>query len=933
MKNLVLVFLSVLLSLSAAYAQTGTIRGVVIDDELNEPLIAVNVYLDGTTTGVYTDLDGSYTLKVEPGTYTLVFSYITYATQKIENVVVEEGATEVIDIRLAPETQAIKEVVIVERQNRTTASFVDNLKKKSAKTIDGISSQSFKKSGDGDAAAALSRVTGVGVQDGKYVFVRGLGDRYTKSVLNGMDIPGLDPERNTVQMDIFPSNLIDNIIIYKTFTPDLTGDFTGGMIDVELKDFPDEKSGSASVSLGYRPGRTFNSDFILYKGSSTDWMTFDNGSRDIPIARNLDIPSPQEDDPSLSGIVSAFGQEMAVRNQSNFLDQNYAIGYGNQFNGDKADIGYNVAFNYSNQYQYLEDAEYRTYRKNPETDINSLEIMRSIIGDIGSNDAAASALASGAIKFDKHKFTASVLHSRNATKSAAMMVQKKFTENDGEIHRQVLRYVERAITNIGLGGKHQLGKGNIEWQNSTSLSSIDDPDVRTTAMLLEDNGDFSFSVQDGAEISRIYRELSELNNTFKVDYTLPFKQWKNLSSNFKTGVYHTYKDREQFIQDYRFSPRMFENPSGDPNYFFQPENIWTLESDTGLVVTGGFTPERSYEATQNIAAAYAMTELPITSLLKATVGARAEYVVNTYTGTNAVGDEVYNGDVVLEQLDILPSIGLVYNLQENMNIRASATRTVARPSFREISIAQIFDKIQNNFFEGNIDLEPTNITNLDLRWEYFFNRGELISVSAFYKNFQNPIELAAFPLSPSNFQPRNAEFANLAGLELEARKNFEFLNENLKGLEVGTNFTYVYSRVKMTDLEYESRLNNLRDGETISDMRQMFGQSPIIVNAYVNFRTKESGWNANLSYNVQSRRLAVVGINTAPDVYENPFHSLNFKTSKSFGENNPISLSFTMQNILGAVRHLEYESYEAENRTFSRINPGRQVGLGFSYRF
>jgi len=243
-------------------AQQGTLKGTVTDTNTAETLIGVSVVIEGTTTGTSTDLDGQYSLKLEPGIYTMVFSYISYATQTITDVNVKADEVTVLDVRLNDKAEELKEVVVTAKKVRNTETALLTLQKKAANVLDGISSETFSRTGDGDAGAAIKRVTGVSIEGGKHVYVRGLGDRYTKTILNGLDVPGLDPDRNTIQMDIFPTNLIDNIVINKTFTPDLPGDFTGGMVNIETQDFPETKTLNFSYGTSFKPGTHFNDDFI-----------------------------------------------------------------------------------------------------------------------------------------------------------------------------------------------------------------------------------------------------------------------------------------------------------------------------------------------------------------------------------------------------------------------------------------------------------------------------------------------------------------------------------------------------------------------------------------------------------------------------------------------------------------------------------------------
>jgi hypothetical protein len=283
MEKRIVLSLIALLSLTTLWAQNGTVRGTVYDKDNGETMIGAAVTVEGVP-GVAggSDLDGAYTLSLPAGTYTLKSSYISYQDVKITEVVVVEGEVTVIDFYLPSSTEMLGEVVVEAKASRNTENAVILMQKNATAVMDGISSQTIRKMGDSDAAGAIKRVTGVSVEGGKYVTVRGLGDRYSKTLLNGAEIPSLDPEKNAVQLDLFPTNLIDNMLVYKTFTADKPADFTGGLINLTTKDFPEKFTVQASAQLGFNEQSTMNSNFLTYKGSSTDWLGYDNGARNAP---------------------------------------------------------------------------------------------------------------------------------------------------------------------------------------------------------------------------------------------------------------------------------------------------------------------------------------------------------------------------------------------------------------------------------------------------------------------------------------------------------------------------------------------------------------------------------------------------------------------------------------------------------------------------
>src|SRR5690606_14741448 len=273
------------------FAQTGIIRGTVSDSATGEPLVGVTVQVEGTTMGTILDFHGKFALTVAEATHTLAVSYVSFSPTRIEDTRVGAGTVTVLDnIRLGAHVAVLQEVVVTVEATRTSDVSLLTVKRRSANLLDGISAANLRKIGDSDAASAVKRVPGVSIEGGRYVFVRGLGDRYTKSTLNGMDVPGLDPDRNTLQMDLFPTNIVDNLVVLKSFTADLPGDFTGGIVDINTKDFPGEKTLSASVSLGYNPSMHFNSNYLTYEGGKTDFLGVDDGTRAIPTGMSTNTP-------------------------------------------------------------------------------------------------------------------------------------------------------------------------------------------------------------------------------------------------------------------------------------------------------------------------------------------------------------------------------------------------------------------------------------------------------------------------------------------------------------------------------------------------------------------------------------------------------------------------------------------------------------------
>lgn len=952
----------------------GTIRGKVTDATTGDIVFGVRIETsaNGTPKRTKTDFDGLYSLPIPAGTYTIKFSQKTegYIDQE-QTVTVTDGNVTELNVQLATSIQQVDGVeVVYVKTTGGSDEAIDKAKREAVGATDGTGSQKMNEQGQSDAADAAKSVTGLSVV-GKVVYVRGLGDRYTKTILNSMEIPGLDPDRNAVQLDIFPTTVIDKITVYKTFVPNLAGDFTGGLVDIITKDFPTERTMYFKGGLGYNTQATFNSNYIGYKGSPLDVLGFGAGARKLPFSKLTQIPDPTSGDQGLTTLTSLFDPVMAAEPKGNFLNQSYAFSLGNQFNNlgkDSLDYGYNFVLNYRNSHNFYETAQFNEYRKDQEASETQLFADRTSQGAVAENDVLLTALLGQSLKFKKNsKLSFTLFHIQNGNSSTSRVRQNNFESNPGILEKTSLQYTRRSVSNANISGVHIFDKWRYDWKVTPTYSRISDPDLRSTVLeILEDpgpNGEdvYSFTPAVGSEIRRIYRDLTEFNASGRFDATYKFKMdtaaKSKRVSKIKVGAMNTYKTRSFDIYDLNFRPEKLTTFSSDPNWYFQEENIWTPEKDSGIYVTGQTEPANNFNASINVAGAYIMNELPITEAFKATYGVRAEHALYKYTGQNNSATQIFNDSIVLNQLSILPSVNLVYKIEKKAdsvhyarytNFRAAYTQTVARPSFKEKSIAQIYDPIQGRRYNGNIDLLQTRVHNADLRWEYFFGRTELVSASAFYKRFINPIEIVAFDVAPSEVKPVNAGVADVYGAELELRKAVGF---NKKGKEhlnlvLGSNFTYIVSRINMnqvmlnkgTELVSEKSLReeNAREGEVISDYRPMFGQSPYIVNGFVTFRNDSLGLVMNLSYNVQGKRLAVIGVGKLPDVYEQPFHSLNLKVSKTFGEDNRWKGSLSAQNLLMNARRRSYESFgdtgEIDDRLYDYFYQGMTISGSIAFK-
>jgi TonB-dependent receptor len=924
------------ISIQPLSAQKGTIRGTVIDKEYGDPLIGVNVVIDGTVIGASTDFDGNFSIEVEKGTYTLVLSYISYTTQKIENVVVQPYSVTTINATLVEDNAVLQEVVIEAKSLQFTEGAILTQQKKASGLLDGLSAQTFSKRGDGDVGAALNRVIGVTVKNGKEVFVRGIGDRYNQSVLNGMQIPGLNPTKNSVQLDLFPTSVVDNIIIYKTFSADLPANFTGGLVDITSKEFPDKFAASINVSLGFDPVSHFNKNAVTYQGGKTDFLAIDNGNRGLPFAASTVFPLEFQDNPQLTVLTNQFNKTLATKTQMRFLDESYAFSIGNQYNKTKGDIGYNIMVNYSNKNRFIEDRETSEYIINLNDD--NLERLRFTRGDVGTNDVLWSAMGTLAYKNSKSKFKLNTLYIQNAVKEATQLVEVNSDgNNNSDEQKDALAYNQRSIINVQMMGQHHFDKMDMDWNNSFSSSTFKNLDERTTDLRGTLSADLeTFSDPTFVTSARYFRFLEEMSNNAKLDFTIPFKLGQTDKSSVKFGIYESIAKQDFEILRYDLAARAIEVNSTNPDDLLLNEHIWTATENVGYYYQSGDNILNKYSAIANVAAVYGMVTLEPIKKFRIVAGLRVEKADILYTGNvrNSQTNQIvkFEKENILNELDFLPSVALKYEVIANMNLRASFTRTLARPSFREKAPIAIFDPIAETIFLGNDTLGQTNINNYDVRWEYFFGSGEMISVSGYYKQLQNPIEIA-FSGNTRQLQPINVPEGKIAGVEVELKKSMDFVHKKISNLFIGANASYIYSEITMSPMEFTGKQNFAAEGVEVFNTRRMADQAPYVVNAFLDFSDSKIGLTANLSYNIQGEKIAFVGLGAIPNVYAKPFHSLNLRVAQQFGKNKQMQLSLAIKNLLNQNVELEYRAERFGSALYSNFNEPQTFTLGFTYGF
>ena len=927
MKKIILSIVLMLIAWST-YAQSGSIVGSILDAKTDEALIGANVIVMGASNGAVADLDGNFTIhNLKPGVYTLKCSFISYEDIIRKEVVVQANSQTKLEFRMTTTQIQLAAATVTARHIRNTENAIVSMQMKSATSVNGISAKEISMNGDKTAAASLRRVSGVTVQDGKYIYVRGLGDRYSRTDLNGSMVPSMDPSKNNIQLDIFPGSIIENMMVYKTFSPELPGNFAGGYVDIRTKKFPEEYTLTYGASVGYNSQATFNPNFKTYAGGKTDFLGFDDGTRAIPTEAQGAIPYRYENDQLLDQITASFNKVMEPSTKTAPVNHSFNFSIGNQKKAFGKKLGYLFSVNYNRDYRYYENGENGHYTLST---ANSPFLQR----DLQYNDSRGidyvlwGMMGSASMELNKNS-NITLNFIRNQGGSSVSRYQEGWNNYyEVNVQTRTLLYSQRSFTSGQLLGEHKINKLDVKWMGAYSISKQDQPDLRffTNYYTVSPNNEDTVYTIDPAKQdvpARYWRSMKEKNLEAKLDLSLPFKFIKQ-DAKLKFGGKFLRKDRD-------FTERRFDindnNDSfdGDVAEYLADDNIGmnapTYPINYGVFVSDATQLSNTYSAYQNVFAVYAMTDLMIGKKLRAVFGARMETTdifLKSAKPDAAVGS--------LQNVDILPAINLTYKLRKKVNIRAAFTQTLARPSFRELAPYASFEFAGDYVLVGNDQLERTLIDNVDLRFEWAMNPGELVSFDVFYKRFLNPIERTFNPAASNDeltFQ--NADNADLYGLEFEIRKNLDFVNA-LRHFKVGLNVAVVNSIVSIQQQE----LDVIRSTDpTASSTRQMYGQAPYIVNTYINYKHNKLGLESRLVFNTSGPKLAIVISGGTPNVYEQPRNTMDFILKKSFGQR--INLSFKAKNLLNASFKKTY-TYKGEEYIYSHFKLGRSFSLGFSYK-
>lgn len=893
-KNLLLTFiLCLLFAAPAVFAQTGSIRGAIKDGKTSEPLIGATVAVEGTTNGAITDINGNYVLpRVPVGKVNIVISFISYRTKKVEGVVVEPGAAAQLSTTLEEDVAQLQEVVVIAVREANTERAVIEEIRNSPQVVSGVSSEQIQRSMDRDAAQVMMRVPGITIQDGRFVMIRGVNERYNQVMINNAIAPSTEIDIRSFSFDLIPSNMLDRMLVFKSGSADMPGDFAGGVIKLFTQNTVNENFFNVSVGGGYRAGTTFRR-FEQSRGSRTDFLGFDNGFRSLPSGFPSRLPENTASE-------EVFAQARRLTNnfvplESNaFPDARLGMAFGRKLTIGGINASTLTSINYSVASQSYQ-AERNLYQAiDPVTQVspplfeyrdNAFE--RNIrLGLIHNWRLAISPRTT--IEF-RNLFNQIGDHETVLRNGTVPIQRPEPFQNYG------YRYASRSIYSGQLQGTHKMheGKSTLTWLVGGNYISRNEPDFRRfrTVRANVNDGPFLNVLPPGGSLfdnSRFFSKLNEYGLSHRLDFERKLGGDSANAITFQAGYFAEYRNRS-FNARYlsytvKSSTLNVDSIRALPiEQFFSTANI----GRNRLQLEESTNASDSYSGTNLLTAGYASISLPLRRFYLSG-GIRLEFNRQQLSSRDNRGQVI---DVDNPILVPMPFLNLTYNLNKRSLARLAYGRTVNRPEFRELAPFLYYDFVNESIIFGNENLDIARIHNVDLRYEFYPRPGETISLAAFYKNFNRPIEYQ-LQVSSDGQQPVsfiNADFANNVGLELEVRKSLSDIAATsfLRNLSLVLNASLIYSRV---DLGNQALVQER--------VRALQGQSPYVINLAAFYDDPKRGFAVNAFYNVFGKRIFRVGSVTFPTVYEMPRNTLDVSVSKTLGRR--ITLKAGAQNILDA---------------------------------
>lgn len=898
----------------------GRLVGTVTDSERGQPVAGARVLVRGYGAEARAGEDGGFVLSVPVGTWDLTVIHSGFSSQSVVGLVVTEAADTPVAAALTPSALRLDDFVVsAPRIEGGTHALLEE-RRQSAAVADILGAEQMSKSGDSDAAAALRRVTGVTLVDGKFVYVRGLGERYSSTLLDGAQLPSPDPERRVVPLDLFPTDILESIVIQKTWTPDMPGEFGGGVVSLRTRRWPSKLEGSLGISGGILTGTTFARGQTGRRGR-TDWLGIDGGSRALP----ANVQAASERSALLEGDrfsdlgytaeeLEVFGEALdndyRLRTRRIAPDLGLSAQIGSGFDTGKVSGGFRLSVLYDNAW---ERSPWRARFLKPK---DLVPIADYAIEDLVQTVTLGGILAAGVDLGKRHHLSSTTMLTRlsdNETRT-----YQGFNNDVGtDIRVTRFRYIERMLLSENLSGSHTVGPVELGWHYAFALATRIEPDRKQVRYDLEKSSG-QWLLSSGADGNkRLFGDLDDRVHDLGLDATLSVPMKGERTAKIRAGGAFQHKRRVVDSRRYFFAARgALATDTAvralDPDAVFSPAYI----DAQGFQLNENTQATDSYTASHVVSAAFLMAEVPILPRLTLTGGVRLEHSaqeLETFVRFSATKERI-RAD--LTTLDLLPALLATWAFRDDMQLRFSVGRTVSRPDLRELSPATFDDITGGKEVRGNPDLGRALITHVDTRWEWYPSPGESLSVAAFYKQFKDPIEEVVILGSQLLQSYANVPAARNVGVELEFRKSLGFLTPKLRDLSLAGNATFIWSRVKSP-----------KDLVTVSQTgpRPLQGQSPFVVNVQLAYDNADWGTSLSLLYNVVGPAIAEATGYEA-DIEDQPVHQLDFVASQALPHGFKVKLK--LANLLGAAARQMQGDVVTEDRP-----RGRRLAIGLEKSF
>lgn len=890
---------------------TGRLIGRIVDADGNIPLGGARIAVVGSTQMATSAVDGRYSLSNVPaGRVALRITNIGYTPKTVTDVEITAGGVATLDVTLSPQAVQLAEITVTAAAERGTVSAALDEQRASVGIVNAISSEQIARSPDGDAAAAVQRISGATVQDGKYVFVRGLGDRYTQASLNGARIPSPEPEKKVVPLDLFPSSLLEGITTSKTFTPDQQGDFSGALVNIKTKEFSGKRFTAFSITTGANDAITGQSGRFA-PSTGRDWLALGASARKLPSA--------------IAG--TNFGQQLPAAQANGLINQLRNIwsptartgapnaGFGMTLGGNVPTGGTGISYLVSGTYSFSQETRAGAERSLAQVSgTGGAEQIDRYTGDLGRNSVLWGGIANLSTTLGSHT-KVSLNNTYNRTMDNEARLENGRSENLSQnLQVQRLRYVERNIRSTQLSLQHNIGsRQQIDWGVTASGVNRREPDRSEIVYSLPEDGSapqwFGFSNEAAV---RTFADLAESSIEANVNWRLALGEPSAGRALRVGGLYRT-TDRDAINTSYSLSLSRALSAS---ELALAPEDLFDGRFTSGDQATMRIVPLAaggSYTASHRLSAGYAMLTMPLTSKIELIGGARIEHSEVEVASLSSAGEPSLANPTFT---DVLPSLSMNLKLNDRTNLRLSATQTLSRPEYRELSPVLFREVIGFDNVKGNENLTRALVQNYDLRWEFYPNRAEIISIGVFAKRFDNPIERIYQGTSGTRIITYvNAKSAENYGVELELRKELAPLGAMFRTLSVAANATVMKSTIEIDPTT----------GSVTNASRRMVGQAPYVLNAGLTWTHPSAPASATLLFNRVGERITEAGELPLPDVVDQARNVLDL--SLRFPLLAGVSARVDARNLLDAPYRLMQGDVIRE-----RYNAGRTLSVGLNWR-